>query len=524
MAKKSISMIRKNTNYKEADKTICWWEYIGAVLLGLSIMYFFLYRTGTCFSGYHFLDDHELVRAEYAFREQGVSLWSMLRSAVLGDLGWRYRPFYWVERTVGEYLWGSNLYAWNLYTAGKGVLCAFLLYLTARNFYVNRICSILFTAIIMVGQQFVPWYRSANQESLGLLLLSAALFLIAVQHHQKREKSLVYDIGIAVFSILAALTKESFLLVLPAVMGLKFWLAFWEKETTMTVGKRIGTCLKQGLICYIPALLVFLISCYLLLFVVGVDKVSYAGFDESVSLSTYFYGIRDTLSYYLKWYTVFGGAAVFLVLMCYQLAERDKIWKLAGLCLLALYVMGIELVAHAKSLMTGRYIIPYIVGYACLIVLLGYHYFKKDSFRRRVYTAGLCLLLLLQVPAAYSGARDYAYEGKMTAIYFQAIMDRVPQDGVIIAAIEDEELDLSTASWLEVHGWTQVFYYDRNTEELTDQVQLVKVQEEMPSWEAADLAICYGDMVQTVVEKMGLNGEDSYGTEEYQGCYLVYRK
>ena len=104
----------------------------------------------------------------------------------------------------------------------------------------------------------------------------------------------------------------------------------------MTVGKRIGTCLKQGLICYIPALLVFLISCYLLLFVVGVDKVSYAGFDESVSLSTYFYGIRDTLSYYLKWYTVFGGAAVFLVLMCYQLAERDKIWKLAGLCLLAL--------------------------------------------------------------------------------------------------------------------------------------------------------------------------------------------
>lgn len=39
-----------------------------------------------------------------------------------------------------------------------------------------------------------------------------------------------------------------------------------------------------------------------------------------------------------------------------------------------------------------------------------------------------------------------------------------------------------------------------------------------------DLAICYGDMVQTVVEKMGLNGEDSYGTEEYQGCYLVYRK
>ena len=112
----------------------------------------------------------------------------------------------------------------------------------------------------------------------------------------------------------------------------------------------------------------------------------------------------------------------------------------------------------------------------------------------------------------------------MTAIYFQAIMDRVPQDGVIIAAIEDEELDLSTASWLEVHGWTQVFYYDRNTEELTDQVQLVKVQEEMPSWEAADLAICYGDMVQSVVEKMGLNGEDSYGMEEYQGCYLVYRK
>ena len=185
LTKKLISRLKKN--FDEQNQSIFWWEYIGAATLGLLIMYLFLYRTGTYSSGYHFLDDHELVRAEYAFQEQGASLWNVMRSAMLGDLSWRFRPFYWVERTIGEYLWGSNLYAWNIYTAGKGVLCIFLLYLTARNFYVNRVFSGLFAAIIIVGPQFVPWYRSANQESLGLVLLSISLFLIARQYHEKKK-------------------------------------------------------------------------------------------------------------------------------------------------------------------------------------------------------------------------------------------------------------------------------------------------------------------------------------------------
>ncbi len=522
MTKKLISRLKKN--FDEQNQSIFWWEYIGAATLGLLIMYLFLYRTGTYSSGYHFLDDHELVRAEYAFQEQGASLWNVMRSAMLGDLSWRFRLFYWVERTIGEYLWGSNLYAWNIYTAGKGVLCIFLLYLTARNFYVNRVFSGLFAAIIIVGPQFVPWYRSANQESLGLVLLSISLFMIARQYHEKKESAIGFDVLIALSAILAGMTKESFLLVLPAVMGLKFWLAFCKEDITGTIRKRFFSCLKKGAFCYVSLTLAFLLCCYVILFVIGVDKVSYAGFDETVRLSQYFYGIRDTLMYYLKWYTIFGAAAIFLLLMCYQLLSCANIWKMAGFCLLALYVMGIELIGHAKSCMTGRYIIPYIVGYASLFVLLGYHYFAKDVFRRRVYMAGLSLLLILQVPLAYTGARDYAYEGKMTALYFQAIMDKVSQNATIIAAMADEELNLSTATWLEVRGWTQVFSYNKETNELSDQVQIVNKQESVPAWENADLVICYGDMVQLAVEKMGLNGDDSYGTEEYRGCYLVYRK
>lgn len=68
-----------------------------------------------------FLDDHELFRIEQS-ANQGQPLLTTVKAWILNDLRVRYRPLYWTERVTVGYLFGSNLTAWNIWTAVKGVL------------------------------------------------------------------------------------------------------------------------------------------------------------------------------------------------------------------------------------------------------------------------------------------------------------------------------------------------------------------------------------------------------------------
>ena len=122
------------------------------------------------------MDDHELIRIEY-WLEHGSDLWELVWNFA-GNLSSRYRPLYWVERVIGTAILGSDLYIWNVYKAVMGVLTFYMLYMTGyylrQKWYINT----LFAAVIMIGPQITPWYRSANQENTGLFLCAIVLYLI----------------------------------------------------------------------------------------------------------------------------------------------------------------------------------------------------------------------------------------------------------------------------------------------------------------------------------------------------------
>lgn len=124
-----------------------------------------------------------------------------VKAWILNDLRVRYRPLYWTERVTVGYLFGSNLTAWNIWTAVKGVFAFALLYLTARFLKNTRLISFVFPMIIMLGAQFTPWYRSANQESTGLLLCSAILCLITAQYNHRKFTSVAYNVPIVMLVV-----------------------------------------------------------------------------------------------------------------------------------------------------------------------------------------------------------------------------------------------------------------------------------------------------------------------------------
>lgn len=104
------------------ETKVTWLDVILALLAGTVIVAGILCIAQTIWSGYHFLDDHELFRIEQS-ANQGQPLLTTVKAWILNDLRVRYRPLYWTERVTVGYLFGSNLTAWNIWTAVKGGFC-----------------------------------------------------------------------------------------------------------------------------------------------------------------------------------------------------------------------------------------------------------------------------------------------------------------------------------------------------------------------------------------------------------------
>ena len=72
---------------------VVWQDAVIAILFGTIIVAGILCVARTIWSGYHFLDDHELIRMEQSF-SQGMSLHDLLRAWIKNDMNQRFRPLY----------------------------------------------------------------------------------------------------------------------------------------------------------------------------------------------------------------------------------------------------------------------------------------------------------------------------------------------------------------------------------------------------------------------------------------------
>lgn len=498
---------------KKYWENITWLEVVMISGLAFVMMYGLLYKLGTLSSGYHFLDDHELIRLEIAFGEQ-QSLGSVMRSWVTNDLLWRFRPLYWVERTMMAYFFGANLLYWNIYTAVKGTITFVLLYMAARYMKCNPVISGIFTVLILYGAQFTPWYRSANQENTGLMLCALTMCLIAAQAYHHKFDSKGWNAAIVVSAVLCGFMKESFTLLLPAFGAIRFWLEYREKAEN-----KLFTCLKKHWAVYGMMALSFMVNILVLLFYVGVDQVSYAGFHEETGLVEYWNGIVSSYQLYLKWYVNIAAVLLFLLVR----AGKNNWKKYWGHVLIGFYVIGVQLVAHAKSGMWERYIIPWIVGYAFVFVILGWKILKSTKLSKLIYVLILCILVYMEAPVVLSKARDYAYDGQMTALYFQTILDHTDENSHIISTYYDVELNLSTECWLENHGRPYAYSCDIATGELTNQVQLKGTAPATLDWENAQVVTCYDNQVDSVLATLGENRAALYSTSVNGHYAVIYR-
>jgi hypothetical protein len=136
----------------------------------------------------------------------------------------RFRPVSQIFEVFGPRVLGPNAVVWRLWLLLLAGAVAILLFVFALKVWDSPLSSAVFVLVALLAPDPGPtaaWYRLGPKESWGMLLLGGGLVTIATQAGKRSR--LLELLSFALFA-LAALTKESFALLLPALFGVRLLL------------------------------------------------------------------------------------------------------------------------------------------------------------------------------------------------------------------------------------------------------------------------------------------------------------
>jgi len=130
----------------------------------------------------------------------------------------RVRPVYFFFHFGEILLLGASPHALHLATTGLGVLTCFLFYGSARGAAADILSALVFILLFAVtGDQSTIWYRIFSPaETFGMLLTAVAVW--ALVRTAARAEPSSWNAAALVAMALAGLTKESFILIIPALL------------------------------------------------------------------------------------------------------------------------------------------------------------------------------------------------------------------------------------------------------------------------------------------------------------------
>lgn len=391
--------------------------------------------SGALTSGYHFVDDHWVLQID-EYMKEGHSCIETMQWMVMGDLSIRFRPLYNVVIVMQTCFLGTDMNKWIVLVMLEGVLSFILFYDFARRLEISSLFAFGFAGIIFFGEQFTPWYRALNQENFAMLLLGIALCSLL----SKSPKGLFFT---GIFAILASLQKESFCLLLPVYPLLYYFL---EKRKLQTFSPK--DYIRRHPLFIGILLCTFLAEIYCIVFVVGMNRIGYAGLDSHTPLSVYgknlYFSMRHL--YYFLPLTLLSGA----ILWRRSREHKDYINEYYGLLCCGGYIMLTQLVLHAKSGIWERYLLPFTVGYGLLFVLLP---LKVDLHGkiRNLFAVVLAAMLCIAIVKSYKVSESWANAGHANQMLLETVTQHLEKSKAkrLLFYIDGSELDAGATIWLK---------------------------------------------------------------------------
>lgn len=415
-----------------------------------------LVGSGALFAGFHFIDDHEQMRMESDLRAPGASLGQVVQTWVARDLKVRFRPLYYVHRVLLVKLIGTNWVLWELHQALLAVLTSLLLFAFCRRMGWAWTESILFPLLALVGPQAAIYWRLGPQEALGMLFLAAALYGMARAETAPRRRAGYEALGL-IAAALAALCKESFILVLPALAFWRVWLAEAAEPPDASPPLGWWGALRRARLSVAVLLLVCAGGLFVVVSRVGTENTGYAGV-EGTGPGGALLCLWRGFSHYELYTLALGLAALFAANFAARRRVGPSLIPALALFLLLLLPQGM---LYAKSGIYERYHLPAAVG---LAFFLGWVY---RALRRRNSWLALAFLVVLLANAGWHARREFRHAQEWRAAgrsiqAFLTALERLSDERSTLLVVADpafnNEEALSLKSYLSAKGIRRTLY------------------------------------------------------------------
>ncbi|MEG4068175.1 hypothetical protein QUA42_12780 [Microcoleus sp. Pol11C2] len=406
------------------------YNYLSVFLFILIFWFFILSASGSLFSGYHFTDDHEITHINYNLTVQKLGIFQVTSQWIHNDLlTGRFRPFYYVHRILATRLLGVNFGWWSFYTGMLGVLTTFFLFIFCQLIRFSISEALLFSFLTTLGAQSAIWWQLGPAETIGTFLLAAALVFAALSELSSKYKSL-YEILFVFLVLIMSLSKESFILVIPAIALIKVWLSYHLKTLVWHESLK-----KNSLFIFILGLF-FTVELLLVKFYIGLTpEIGYAGV-EGFSISRTISATQNLSQAGYWWIILACFIGIRLTIKPPYSYSLPQIVNVLYFPIILLFLVAVpQVLLYAKSGIVQRYTFPGILGYSFLIISL-YNYLNKTY----QVAAKLILLLIMislsfNLTVAWDAAHTFAKEGKSTTALLRTIEAKIKvNDRILIVS------------------------------------------------------------------------------------------
>ncbi|MEO8209460.1 MAG: hypothetical protein ABI840_02780 [bacterium] len=454
-------------------------------ILGFIIFFSFWFGlfiySGSLTSGYHFIDDHQILTLTEQLKTSSVN--SVIKDFYLVELHFRFRPMFNVVRVVFAFLFGSNFTFWAISFGLLGVLTSFFLFKFGTTIGFSFIQSIIFALLTLVGVQSVMWYQYGDAENLGMFFLSISLFLLAKSIFSSKYTS-IYRAGFLLSMIFSSLSKESFVIVIPAILFLQQWLYSSKNNVSLF------TAIKKNILSIIILTVVLLLEMFLIIYLIGTDPTGQTGIDNNILsmffVRSFFYEIRHFNIFLI---ILFGVFLIIENIITHKNSTENFLKDFLKITTFFFLLIFPQFALYFKSGIMDRYYLPLMIGFTFYLLYLT----KKiwDNFHISHFTKYLYLFLIIfflieevrvnTIPYLVKNAED----SRSTNSLLNSIIQNADEDSNIIIVMDPAqyfELCKSLIDYLKHFGDREKFsvkftYRDHITKIYSDSSFYKKCQE-----------------------------------------------
>jgi len=435
------------------------------VLLFFAGVLLFLFYTGTLNSGYHFIDDHEMLKIHADLEK--TSFVDTTIQWIKNDFNIRFRPIYFLHRVFEMKFFGDNFFDLSFYTGVLAALTFLFFYYGARKMRFSILESVLFIILTFIGPQMAIWWQLGPNETIGMFFLGLSFLYMA--KCTDNNKYFLNNSLFSIFLILASLSKENFAMIIPAFVLYKTWneKQLFKKSTLEIIQKN-----------YLAIFLIFfmIVEMWFIVFLVGTNTIGYAGSTSSVR--ELFRRVSDILirenmlSGWLK-LTVVLSAIYFSELAYLKFRKKIKISLMISKILPALFfslmVVLPNILFYAKSGFMERYLLPIVLGFSFFAVNVIKN-INNGILRKAIIL--ICILFSVSLyNTAAKSASIFAKEGFQTAEMFSAVIgNSKPNSSILLVAdpVDRFETSDSIRIYLSSKGFNNMYAHPIGREYRSD--------------------------------------------------------